>query len=386
MTSSFFSDIYAFQADVDMKQPKEFEIIPAENNLVSKECESNASLCSASQLNDEIDDNCSNSPLYIAFKPLIVSLKLFGLHHCRRRKKENESVCGLPTASQLYSWVVTVVAWLLVIRSVATMRLVGDFGPVMLSNISFLAWLILCASNSTSFLLACHFPCNERKFFRGYAKLNRFGGAFIRPSDIKKYVTCFTIAAWVVVCINYLFVCYLLYSTGYFDMMTVGVFSEDTTAYVALKIVYCFLMLYLEVLWIFPSAMQLSLSVTLYKEFSCFSESFRAKMSTNKSYLGNLEVDRRRFLKMLRMVEAADDSMSLHQSSSLVCNSVKICLLLYNVIYYPSVPQNPAVVIVSAFWLCLDVSDISVVIISGVLITSSVSSVYASLVLIFNHY
>ena len=345
------------------------------DDLASKNSDGDTSLCSTTAHQYGTGDDYTNTPLYKAFMPLMFSLNLLGLHHHRRIDTEKSGHSRTLSACQIYCWTVTIVSWLLVIRCVATLRFVDGFGPQMLSNLSLLVWLFLCASNSTTFLKSCHSSQNERKFFHGFTKLNRFGGSFVCPIKTKKYIFCGTIITWVVVCFNLSVGFYLIFRTKYFDLMILGSVTESNTgASITLKAIYCFFLLYLTPLWIFPSTLQMSVSILLYQEFNLFRDSFRSKMSKDKRYLGtSIELERRRFLLMLRIVEAADGCMSLHQSASIVCDIAKLCLLLYNIIYYPSVAEDPVVVGVSVFWLVYDVIDLSVVIISGVIISSSVS-------------
>ena len=369
-----FQDV---QSADELKESKEVEAKASASTSSLFQESIGSNLCTTSPLSllDSLKDDYKNTPLYKAYSPLMFSLKLTGLHYLRQIGNEDRSCCGLPSASQVYTWTVTIVNWILVVRCLATLRLVEEFGPEMLGSISCLTWFLLSALNATAFLKASHFPKNIRKFFRGFTKLNRYGGSFVCPIRTRKYIIYGTITTWFVVFINYAVICYLVYGTKFFDLMTTGSFTEeDTVPYLTLKTVYCFFMFYLTVLWIFPSIMQLAVSIVIYREFSLFRESFHTKISKEKRYVGDsLELDRRRFLQMLRIVEAADGCLSLHQSAAFICNIVNMCLLLYNTIYYPDFVQDPVVAAVNVFWFIYDAADIGVVIISGVLINSSVS-------------
>ena len=380
MSAHSISKIHLFQANNEDNRPTDVEVIaPESESISSTKPESNVSLYYnlQQQIESKADTDYTKNLLYKAYRPLMFSLQLMGWHHHRRVLKDSDSNCGMPTASQVYSWIVTIICWLLLARSAVVLRNVTEVGPIMLSSLSFLIWLLLCALNATAFLKASHQPENEHKFFRGFAKLNRFGGAFICPIKTRKYIIMGTILMWIIVLINFAIVSYLLFGTQLFDMQTSDPFTaDDGLPFLVLKGVYCLCMFYLMTVWVFPSALQLSMSILIYKEFSLFRESFRSKMSKDKRYLGNsLELDRRRFMKMLRIVEAADGCLSLHQSATFLCNIGNICVLLYNILYYPSFAKDPIIASAFVFWIFFGVADICVVILSGVLVNSSVSNV-----------
>ena len=380
MSAHSISKIHLFQANNEDNRPTDVEVIaPESESISSTKPESNVSLYYnlQQQIESKADTDYTKTLLYKAYRPLMFSLQLMGWHHHRRVLKDSDNNCGMPTASQVYSWIVTIICWLLLARSAVVLRNVTEVGPIMLSSLSFLIWLLLCALNATAFLKASHQPENEHKFFRGFAKLNRFGGAFISPIKTRKYIIMGTILMWIIVLINFAIVSYLLFGTQLFDMQTSDLFTAaDGLPFLVLKGVYCLCMFYLMTVWVFPSALQLSMSILIYKEFSLFRESFRSKMSKDKRYLGNsLELDRRRFMKMLRIVEAADGCLSLHQSATFLCNIGNICVLLYNILYYPSFAKDPIIASAFVFWIFFGVADICVVILSGVLVNSSVSNV-----------
>ena len=380
MSAHLSSKLHLFQANIGDKRPTDIGMIATEYEYSASTTPEN-SVSLYSNLQQQIDSNAdtdyTKTLLYKAYRPLLFNLQLMGWHHHRRMLKDSDSNCnGLPTASQVYSWIVTIICWLLLARSAILFRKITEFGPIMLGSLTFLIWLLLCALNATAFLKASHHPKNEHKFFRGFTKLNRFGGAFVCPIKTRKYIVIGTILMWIIVLINFAVISYLLFGTQFFDMQTSDPFTAaDGLPFLTLKVVYCLCLFYLVTAWIFPSALQLSMSILIYKEFSLFRESFRSKMSKDKQYLGiSLEHDRRRFMKMLRIVEAADGCLSLHQSATFLCNIGNICVLLYNIIFYPTFAKDPIIASAFVFWIFFSVADMSVVILSGVLINSSVSN------------
>ena len=151
----------------------------------SSASDSKTTLCSQQFRNRDEDVDYTQTPLYKAFTPLIVSLKLVGMHHTRR-KSNSGKYFAVPTVSQIYSWFLTIIAWAMAIRVAVTLRLFSSPSQDMLSVLMFLTWMILCALNATCFLNASCNPESIMEYFIGFIKLNKFGGSYVCPNTVKK--------------------------------------------------------------------------------------------------------------------------------------------------------------------------------------------------------
>lgn len=333
----------------------------------------------------EHDNKYENTPLFAAFKPLLFSLAILGMLHRRRsidggnteqyfNDKKSRCHCELPTLSQIYCWAVTIMAWALTVRAAITIRLVTTMGPVLISSITVVIYFALCALNATSFLRTSHNPRSIRKFFTGFVKLQKLGGAVVCPIKTKKYILIGTVITWLFVVINHAIVSYLILGTQFFDTTVSDPLdpAANPTAVLVLKIAYFFFFFYLNALWMFPSPLQLSIAIIIYKEFGFFSKSLHKQMTKDKRFTGSLEQQRRRFEQMLKIVAAVDSGLSIHQAASFVCNLANICFFLYIIIYYPTFLESFLVMLAFIYWFVYALADIIVVIISGILINTAV--------------
>ena len=321
------------------------------------------------------DFDYTQTPLYKAFSPLMMSLKLVGLHHTRR-KNNGGKYFALPTVSQVYSWFLTIVAWMMIVRVAATLRFLNSPGPAMLSTLSSLTWMTLCALNATCFLKASYNPESIVEYFGGFIKLNKFGGPYVCPKKIQKYILAGTIVTWIIVIITATVFGYMVNATQLFDILATDplTLDSDTYLYWAMKIIFTIIGFFLSAFWVFPSAMQLSVCLIIHRELKLFRTSLGSNINDDGVFIcQSLEPERRRFLQIVKIIESADSCLSLHQSSAFACNITNTCLLLYIILYYPEFNSLPSAVGAMAFWLFYAFADICVVIASGVSINSEVS-------------
>ena len=135
-------------------------------------------------------------PLFKAFYPFFISMKLFGLFHDKeyvvdrkiRRKcflerikhgfNTTEEVEGhVPlkkriTPSSVYCFMVKIILWLNVFRHMSSIDLSRGFDGVLLSSVIALIFFILVACGATTCFLACHKYTNIPQFFYEWGKMH----------------------------------------------------------------------------------------------------------------------------------------------------------------------------------------------------------------------
>ena len=330
---------------------------------------------SQQSINHDKEMDYIQTPLYKAFNPLIVSLKLVGMHYTLK-KTDTGKYSAVSIVSQAYSWFLTILAWAMAVRAAATLRLFNSSGPELLSVLSSITWITLCALNASCFLKAAYNPESMMEYFFGFTKLNKFGGSFVCPQRVTKFILAGTLISWIIVITNAIVLSYLINATQLFDFLATDPLplDSDTTSYRMMKIIFTIIDFFLTAFWVFPSAMQFSTCFVVYQELKLFCASLESKINDDGDFTGkSLEPDRKRFLQIVKIIESTDNCLSLHQSAALGCNIINICLLLYVMLYYPKFRAIPAAMGGMAFWLFYAFADICVVIASGVLINSEVS-------------
>jgi len=128
---------------------------------------------SAQPKNDSVEDRfcgepfVDNSELLASLSPLLFSMKLFGLYfhreHRHRRPTDdpewNQTTTTTGTSStklRVYATVMLILAWLYAIRFGSVFTRSDQFGPLLLTKISFMTWFVLIAMVYTAYYVASH--------------------------------------------------------------------------------------------------------------------------------------------------------------------------------------------------------------------------------------
>lgn len=59
------------------------------------------------------------------------------------------------------------------------------------------------------------------------------------------------------------------------------------------------------------------LAVLRHRQFKLFADSFASKINENGQFMGNMEVERRRYVTMTQIVQAADECLAVHHTRSI---------------------------------------------------------------------
>ena len=316
-------------------------------------------------------DDYKASPFFRAFEPLLFSLRVFGLFHIRKRSTPDKT--ELPSASKIYNWTITALVWLMVIRSFASLRLLHSINSTLLYNLVMTCLLILCGTNAIAFLLVSNNDKSVRKFFTGFQRLNKYGGPFMCPVKMKKTIMIGTTICWACIIVNICLTSLITFTTTALDILSSDPFLDaGSVDHLIIQIVFIFVVMFLTATWIFPSGVELCIAILLYKEFSLFRKSFSSQIADDGRFLGSLEKERCRFVEMCRITAAADDILAPHHGASFACNIISICLLLYSLVYYPSVTQSPALTSAYVFWLFGSFTDMIISCFCGIIVNSAV--------------
>ena len=126
----------------------------------------------------------TDAPLYEAFWPFLMGMKVVGLFHnkeyadtlkygCRYDKKECPPLSKRITPSSVYSFVIMLVLWVNAIRFLGVFESGEGFGPALFQKIITLCFFMLIAVSNTCCFLACHKYSNIPEFFYEWARLHQ---------------------------------------------------------------------------------------------------------------------------------------------------------------------------------------------------------------------
>ena len=118
------------------------------------------------------------------------------------------------------------------------------------------------------------------------------------------------------------------------------------------------------------------MSVLIHKESKLYRTSLLAKSDQLGYFQTVFENERRRLFEMTRIVKATDHYLCFRNATAFSFNVINICVLLYVILYFSRDQANFSSYI---FGLLTCINDISIVCISGILVTSGVSIIFRDL-------
>lgn len=307
-----------------------------------------------------------------ALSPLLTSLTLAGMYYS---SDDDPTTSWLKsTISKIYTWFIVILIWLLLVKSAISFRLIDGIGPTMLYNLTVLSILSLCAFNACCCLRLSVNRKVLHELFHAFDKLQQHGAPFLTPAQMKKYVKVAVILCWTTVALNTAIMGPIIFFTPEANLLAYGVIpAADGMARLGMKVFISAGVVILSCLWVFPLGLALVLAVLLYRQFKLFAHSFESKINEEGQFTGDMELERRRYVTMTQIVQAADDCLAVHHGVSYMCDMIEFGLLFYCLIYYPCVAHVPLMSFAHAWWLLLAFVDITVLCVSGILVNSAVS-------------
>lgn len=327
----------------------------------------------------------SKTHLYTALKPLMVSLKIIGLHHVRPSPsspvlKTATSLRVLPSLMQVFCCAIVIFYWFyLAIDTVSLLHVStrNDTNPYMrINNIAFLVWLAENVFKATWFVCASQWMSALRKVFICSTQLDEFGGLKTNLVRVQRILTIICLAFWIsFTCFLFVFL-YLTLATPVFDDVVPNAFNgngNDASPLYVMKVLYCLFTIFELPQWPLLLVFELTVAILISNEFRRFCKAFSDKCDAKGQFRGCLELERRHFAQLIRVVEAADRSLAPYHAASFGCNIVILCLIIYNLVYYPILTVTAWAFSSYILWILAAFIDLCVVCISGTLVSSSVS-------------
>lgn len=316
--------------------------------------------------NYEVEDY-TKSPIYEAFYPLLTSLKIGGLYYNTNAEDRNSL---RQRSLRMYCLNGAVVAWASVIFMLALLRNVDKVDQLLMNILSAVAWTSLSALNATAGLRASHQPKQQRKFCRGFGKLQQFGGPYVQLEGARATARHVTVAIWVVLAIKMVSFGYATFLTTLFDpIFETFVPQSNVTGTLIIKIVFLCQVTLLEMQFNLLNGLEFAFTIVLFKELGAFRKTLADAIDDEGCYHGNLETARCHFVELARLVKAADRCLAIHHGASFACNTANICLLLYAIIFFPAQYQTPPFI----FWFITCLADIIGICVCGIVIFIKVS-------------
>ena len=285
--------------------------------------------------------------LYEAMKPLFNSLKFCGLHHYKAFRGGSSKFIF----SRIYASFLLVILWLNVIRTATMFNKNDTFGPELFSKIILVSWVTLCTTNFTCCFYSCESINCLAKFFLQWKSLHLEDNNTCCKKYLKPRGVIYTIVCWILVLLTVIFNNYLIFATPmYTDIITP--FEADGKYNMLWKVfIVSAIQTWLACSWILPMGLFYMICIIIYYEFKALNMIFRTQFNKDGQFVGCLGDIRMRHQAITRMLAYADNFLKILVAAALMADIILLCLMIYNIMYYPSMLDEPVILFVLLFWI-----------------------------------
>jgi len=284
-------------------------------------------------------------------RPLLVSMRLFGLYFVRESEAANERKKCRCNAWMIHSVVVLALLWLNVARMFSVFSSDEVFGMVVLNKIVTVTWMTQCAVSQTSLFASCHLGTLHKVF------------AKVKLSDqcaphIRRIAVIYTVAAWSVMAIGSAFFGYgLLFTDGSMDYGLAPIGTHVTVSGLILvpRIIMYIFSFYLVAAHAFPQAMTYLLARLFSYQFKNVGDELDRCLERDEGRVGDADIEaiRHKHQEISTSVSNIDDCLMFSNASAFCCQLCCFIVLLYMLIFYHSDFDDPVIITANVFWMAL---------------------------------
>jgi hypothetical protein len=304
--------------------------------------------------------------------PILTSLKLVGQYRDGTRDcgdaasvNDRSSKCPRPNFLKLYSFVLLIISWLNVVRSILSIWVGGAQHVDIIFRIVFTIWHVQTALNSTILCRLCRDRGQISEFFCMWENqctpaAERLGLCLVNTK--KKTTLVLTIVAWMLVGTNVGGTCFIVFiniekvSDEYAALLT-GPFAPT----LALKFGSFVMMLLTSCAWVFPVALFMSICVIVQSAFTDLNKRLDQILQDAGDKMPSAIGDvRMAHLKLSNTVSRLDSGLGYLMANWYGTTLPLLCLVLYTLVNDSLAIANTVMFV---FWF---VAILSVVVVTSV--------------------
>ena len=281
-------------------------------------------------------------------KPLLRSMRVFGLYFNRRSAAEKSS-CKW-NGWMIHGVVVVVLLWLNVVRVFSMFTADDRFGQILFTKLINVVWMFQCAVSQTSFYAASHLGRLQDVFLK--IKLSDECATYLR-----RIAVVYTVVAWSLITLASAFFAYgIFFTNGAMDFMMAPLQTHVTTSSPLVpRIIMYVLCFYLVSAHIFPQSMTFLLALLFTHQFKDVEKELERCLKSQDGRVQDSEIEsiRQRHQEIAMSVSDIDDCLMFSSASAFCCQLSCVIVLLYLLIFYHSSIDDPMMIGAYAFWTIL---------------------------------
>ena len=125
--------------------------------------------------------------------------------------------------------------------------------------------------------------------------------------------------------------------------------------------------------WIMPVGLFAVICTIIVREFQEMKRTFRSQVNECGHFSGDLADIRYRHQAITRMVSYADNVLKVIIANVICLNTITVCLMFYNIIYYDMILQDSMVLFIHISWAATCLVNLSPIAIGPAFVNTQVS-------------
>ena len=305
-------------------------------------------------------------------RPLLASMKLFGLYYSRRSEDAGDDP-GVKSrrwnAYRVYAVTVVILLWINAIRLFTVFTKEDHFGFALFHKLILVIWFFQCAISQSAFYAAS---------FSG-----RLAVVFRRQLDdscakrVRKVATVHCVITWSVITVGSAFSIYILcFTDGVWDMMIAPFQSHILISdpLIPRVIGSCFIF-HIMAAFTFSQVMTFVLAMMFCYQFKNVIQTLGLRLDNQQRHVSDSDIEtfRQKHQEISMNVDYIDDTLMFSNASAFCCQLFCVIVMLYILIFYHSEMNYSVVIAACVFWMFLSSCGLTLMAAGGIVVHHYVS-------------
>jgi len=305
-------------------------------------------------------------------RPLLSSMKLFGLYYSHRSEDADDDPDVKSrrwNAYRVYAVTVVILLWINAIRMLSAFTKEDQFGYILLNKLIVVTWTIQCAMSQSAFYAAS---------FSG-----RLAVVFRQPLDdscakhARKFATVCSVISWLIILLGSAFIAYgLFFTDGLMDMMITPLQNHVIISNPLIpRIIVYFSVFHLMSAYIFSQVMTFLLAKIFSHQFKKVTQTLGLRLDNQQRRVSDSDIEtfRQKHQEISMNVDYVDDCLMFSNAAAFCCQLFCVILMLYMLIFYHSLIMNAVIITSYLFWMFLLPFGLTLTAASGIIVHHYVS-------------
>jgi len=305
-------------------------------------------------------------------RPLLAGMKLIGLYFSRPANDAGEDVGKKSrkwTVNMIYGATVVTLLWINAVRMLSVFTREDKFGMVLLNKIVTVTWMTQCAVSQSAFY-AASFSGRLAVVFR--QTLNDSSAR-----NMRKFSTFLAVVAWSFILMTKACFAYVVFCTDFLVDTMIAPFQSHIILSNPLipRLIIQLILFYLLSVYVLSQAMTFVLAMIFSHEFKKVNNELGRCLDNQERRVSDVDIEtfRQKHQEISMTVSYLDDSLMFSNASAFCCQLCCLIMLLYVLIFYHSLMDDPVTITVHVFWMTQMFFGLTLTAAGGIIVNHYVS-------------